>query len=237
MMQRLIVVRHGQSQHHLNGMTGGWTDLPLTPLGKRQAQDTAQRVAVMLGPAPVSVFSSDLRRACMTAAPIARQLGVQAIVDSGLRELNNGSAAGLTQQQAKALELPKNGSLLDWQHYPGSETWRTMNARVTRCMGELAQRSAQTAVVISHAAACTAVVRWWLRVLDLDAYPLSFEFDPCSITELGQSAWGEPMILRLNDASHLAQPRAKAPAAKRAFTRPGAPTPAARRAPAGSRGR
>jgi len=202
-MQRLIVVRHGQSEHHLNGMTGGWTDLPLTALGQNQAAYTAERLAGMLGNSNVSLFSSDLRRASMTAAPIARQLRVPLIHDPGLRELNNGSAAGLTQREAKALAQPRTGSLFDWQHYPGAETWRGMTERVSECMRGLDTRSATTAIVVSHAAACTAVVRWWLGVLDLDAHPIMFEFDPCSITELGRSAWGEPTITRLNDVSHL----------------------------------
>lgn len=203
-MERLILVRHGQSEHHLNGMTGGWTDLPLTELGQNQAAFTAERLASMLANTEVSLFSSDLRRASMTAAPIARQLGVPLIQDPRLRELNNGSAAGLTQREAKALELPRTGSLFDWQHYPGAETWRGMTARVSECMDGLGSTSAATAIVVSHAAACTAVVRWWLGVLDLDAHPIMFEFDPCSITELGRSPWGEPTISRLNDVSHLA---------------------------------
>jgi probable phosphoglycerate mutase len=203
-MERLILVRHGQSEHHLNGMTGGWTDLPLTELGQNQAAFTAERLGSMLGDAEVSVYSSDLRRASMTAAPIARQLGVPLIQDPRLRELNNGSAAGLTQREAKALELPRTGSLFDWQHYPGAETWRGMTARVSDYMNGLGSSSAATAIVVSHAAACTAVVRWWLGVLDLDAHPIMFEFDPCSITELGRSPWGEPTISRLNDVSHLA---------------------------------
>src|SRR5688572_8435595 len=126
MMQRLIVVRHGQSQHHLNGMTGGWTDLPLTALGEEQALSTARRVATMLGEGPVSVFSSDLQRATMTAHAIGRQLNVPVTCDAGLRELNNGSAAGLTQREARALALPRQGCVADWQHYPGAETWRKM---------------------------------------------------------------------------------------------------------------
>jgi probable phosphoglycerate mutase len=203
-MERLILVRHGQSEHHLNGMTGGWTDLPLTELGQSQAESTAQRLVGMLAKTEVSLFSSDLRRASMTATPIARELGVPLIQDPRLRELNNGAAAGLTQQQAKALELPRTGSPFDWQHYPGAETWRGMTARVSECMDGLGSTSAATAIVVSHAAACTAVVRWWLGVLDLDAHPIMFEFDPCSITELGRSPWGEPTIARLNDVSHLA---------------------------------
>lgn len=203
MMERLIVVRHGQSEHHLNGMTGGWTDLPLTSLGRKQAASTAERLGTLLRGAPVSVFSSDLQRASMTAEPIARQLGVPVIREAGLRELNNGSAAGRTQQEARALALPRSGPVIDWQHYPGAETWRIMTARVARCMSALDARSAACAVVVSHAAACTAVVRWWLGVMDLDAHPITFEFDPCSITELRRSAWGEPMIQRLNDVSHL----------------------------------
>ena len=32
----IIIVRHGQSEHHVRGLTGGWTDTPLTALGHGQ---------------------------------------------------------------------------------------------------------------------------------------------------------------------------------------------------------
>ena len=33
-MRKIIVIQHCQSEHHINNMTGGWTDTPLTELGR-----------------------------------------------------------------------------------------------------------------------------------------------------------------------------------------------------------
>jgi broad specificity phosphatase PhoE len=35
-MRELLLVRHGESEHLVRGISGGWTDLPLTALGRRQ---------------------------------------------------------------------------------------------------------------------------------------------------------------------------------------------------------
>jgi probable phosphoglycerate mutase len=202
-MRRILLIRHGESEHHVRGMTGGWTDLPLTDVGREQAERTALRVAELVGGESVSVFSSDLVRAVMTAEEIGHALGIPIERIAGLREFNNGAAAGLTKAAASKLELPRTDNPTDWQPYPGAETWRGMTSRVISCLDGLRPRSGSIAVIVSHANSATAVVRWWLGITDLDRNVLSFEFDSCSITDLTLNEWGEATIHRLNDVSHL----------------------------------
>ena len=128
-MRRVLLVRHGESEHHIRGMTGGWTDLPLTKLGKEQAIRTAKRVRELVADGDAAVFASDLLRALMTAEPICRLLSVAMNPVPELREFNNGVAAGLSLSAAKAIEIPPAGDPVDWQPYPGAETWRAMTAR------------------------------------------------------------------------------------------------------------
>ena len=120
-MRRILLIRHGESEHHIRGMTGGWTDLPLTGTGHEQAERTAQRLVELVGGESVSIFSSDLARAVMTAEPVGRALGIPIERVPGLREHNNGSAAGLTKAAASKLQLPQAGNPSDWQPYPGAE--------------------------------------------------------------------------------------------------------------------
>src|SRR5690606_17405011 len=75
-LERLFLVRHGQSEHHVRDVTGGWTDVGLTELGHIQAQRVAEHLALAVGGEPVSLFSSDLARAAATADAIGRRLGV-----------------------------------------------------------------------------------------------------------------------------------------------------------------
>src|SRR5262249_9514797 len=101
-MKEIYVIRHGQSEHHVRDMTGGWTDLPLPPLGQTQEIRLAEHLAAVIGKRTVSLFSSDLQRASMTAAAIAKRLEIEVVEDEGLREFNNGRASGLTNSEAKA---------------------------------------------------------------------------------------------------------------------------------------
>jgi 2,3-bisphosphoglycerate-dependent phosphoglycerate mutase len=202
-MKHLFLVRHGESEHHVRGLTGGWTDLPLTTRGLEQAARTAEHLARTIGERPISLFSSDLRRASMTAEAIAERLGLAVVEDPGLRELDNGRAAGLTQAEAKHLQLPRTEPAVDWMPYPEAETWRAMTDRVAQCMERLAHHSSPTVIVVSHAGAATAVVKWWLRLPDATKHQVDFEFRPCSITELAVSEWGERVLVRLNDTAHL----------------------------------
>jgi broad specificity phosphatase PhoE len=202
-MKHLFLVRHGESEHHVRGLTGGWTDLPLTARGLEQAARTAEHLARTIGDRPVSLFSSDLRRASMTAATIAERLGLSVVEDPGLRELNNGRAAGLTQAEAKDRELPRTEPAVDWTPYPEAETWRAMTDRVAECMEQLARHASPTVIVVSHGGSATAVVKWWLRLPDTTRHQVHFEFRPCSVTELVENEWGERVLVRLNDIAHL----------------------------------
>src|SRR6266540_5612451 len=94
--QSLVVVRHAQSEHHVRGLTGGWTDTGLTELGHEQALLLAARLKAELAGAPITLYVSDLRRCLETAAPIAQAVGTEIVREPRLREHNNGAAAGLT---------------------------------------------------------------------------------------------------------------------------------------------
>jgi probable phosphoglycerate mutase len=88
-----ILVRHAQSEHHVLGLTGGWTDTPLTALGHEQSRLVAARLTDELGVTPVRLYSSDLVRAHETARHIGEAFGVEAVLDERLREHNNGECA------------------------------------------------------------------------------------------------------------------------------------------------
>ena len=47
-MRDLVLLRHGEAEHHVRGLTGGWTDLALTAEGRRQANTAAVRLGELL---------------------------------------------------------------------------------------------------------------------------------------------------------------------------------------------
>ena len=52
MSKDIYLVAHGEAQHHVQGLVGGWYDSDLTELGHRQAQAIAGRLAERLAGAP-----------------------------------------------------------------------------------------------------------------------------------------------------------------------------------------
>jgi len=206
-MKELVLVRHGESDAEVRGLTGGWTDSELTELGWRQGMATGEKLKRMLQGRDVKVYGSDLVRAAETAKIIGRLLGSRPILREELRELNNGDAAGLTKEAARKIELPVTQPTEDWRPYPRAESWRMMTDRMFQAMGNVAREVEDAAVVVTHGSAAMAAVGWWLGIERAWERKIAFEFDLASISVLGVNRWGERTVRRLNDMSHLEQLR------------------------------
>ncbi|MEO8216299.1 MAG: histidine phosphatase family protein [Acidobacteriota bacterium] len=92
MIERLIVVRHGETVHNLRGIAQGWSDSELSETGLVQVGKAAERLVTL---SPTAVYSSSLPRAVTTAESIAGALGLNMIVLDELREMNCGRWEGL----------------------------------------------------------------------------------------------------------------------------------------------
>lgn len=95
-MTTLIFVRHGQSESNLAHVFTGHSNVPLTALGIRQAENTAR----FLHEYPIErVYASDLLRAMQTAEPTARDHGLEVIPNCGMREIFAGKWEGNTYER------------------------------------------------------------------------------------------------------------------------------------------
>lgn len=101
-MPSLVLVRHGQSQWNLENRFTGWTDVPLTDAGRREAE----RAGRLLHDLPVDrAFTSTLKRAQETLAIILRALrreDVPIIADAALNERDYGDLTGKDKDEAAA---------------------------------------------------------------------------------------------------------------------------------------
>ena len=95
---RLYLVRHGQSAGNAQGRFGGHSPTPLSALGRRQAQRTAQALAKER---ITVIYSSDLLRAVETAKPLAEILNLEINATTAFRERHVGVLEGLTFDEAK----------------------------------------------------------------------------------------------------------------------------------------
>lgn len=90
-MTTIYFIRHGQSEANLTASFAGHSDIPLTPLGRKQAACTAE----FLADKPLAaVYTSDLVRAMDTGRAIAEKHGLLIQPNAALREINGGDWEG-----------------------------------------------------------------------------------------------------------------------------------------------
>lgn len=80
-MKELVLVRHGEPEHLVKGMVGGWTDLPLTDRGRKQIEITANRLKDLFESRIEIIYSSDLVRASESAKIIQERFDVPLVID------------------------------------------------------------------------------------------------------------------------------------------------------------
>ena len=143
----LYLVRHGQSVGNERQLFFGWSDHPLTELGREQARQAAEMLKEVNF---TRCVSSDLVRAWDTALACVEGRGIEVEADSALREQNMGGMEDLTFAQAQE----RYGELFtrmldDWIHVdpPGGESVAHMKQRVGDCVDGIVRRGEDTLIV------------------------------------------------------------------------------------------
>ncbi len=133
----LFLIRHGQSAGNAEGRFGGHTATPLSPLGLRQAEITAQTLAKER---ITTIYSSDLRRAVQTAEPLAKILGIEIKKTQEFRERCVGVLEGLTFDEAEE-EFPSDYDALITRNLDHSitdgESYRQLIERTSTKLHEI----------------------------------------------------------------------------------------------------
>lgn len=198
-MNELIIIRHGASEHHVNNIVGGWTDLPLTESGRRQAACVGEYLKSRLEGRNFGFYTSDLSRAKETATIIGQALVKEPQPEWELRELNNEVAKGLALAEAKKIRKPITEPAIDWIPYDQAESWRMMHTRIVGVMNRIAAENEDLAVVVSHANSSICIINWWLNIVeDHHLTNIMYELDPCSITHLKVDKIGCRVVVRMN---------------------------------------
>ena len=147
-INHLFFVRYGESEHQVTGLTGGWTDMPLTGLGRDQVSATVVYLRAR-GLLSIGLYCSDLQRTMESADIIGSILGCTPVPLAELRELNNSDAAQLTQLEATRIQNPEPKSeLLDWRSNANAEIWRGMTQRTSSAHTKILSCDAKTTIVV-----------------------------------------------------------------------------------------
>lgn len=87
-MTTLLFIRHANSIGNHQRLCSGQYDFPLSELGKKQAEQAAKYL--LSNYSINAIYASDLSRACQTAEPVAKALGLPIQTDPRLREVSAG---------------------------------------------------------------------------------------------------------------------------------------------------
>ncbi|MGF7057463.1 histidine phosphatase family protein [Brassicibacter mesophilus] len=204
-MEKIIIVQHCQSEHHINNLSGGWTDTPLTDFGREQANLIGTRLKKETNGEGYVLYSSDLMRAKQTAEIVGSHLDINIIEESGLREINTGIAAGKTKNWVRKNENPrlKEGYDMDYLAFSDGETPREFYKRICECMEKIYTFEEKNMLVVTHGGAVSNILAWWLKLTPEMLKEACFLALPGSISVLTKSHYGQNALKLFNDTSHL----------------------------------
>jgi len=154
-MSELWLIRHGETDWNRTRRLQGSLNVGLNALGRTQADQVSQRLAVLAADEPFdAIFSSDLDRAHDTAKPAAAQLGLPITLDAGLRERNYGVMQGLDRQEIDQL-LPETAAA--WKsrdpdrEIAGGESLRAFHDRVIGTLSRIGvAHRGQRVLIFTH---------------------------------------------------------------------------------------
>lgn len=187
----LILVRHGQTAWHAENRYAGVSDVDLTNAGRAQARTLADWA---IANPPDLLFTSPVRRALETVAPVETALGLRAMVVDELREVHFGVAEGrtigeLAQTDPGMVERFHRDPAIN--PFPGAESAATAADRGVLAIKKIAAAAAgRCALVVAH----NTLIRLTLCALlgvRLDAYRTVFpRLDNATLTHISVAADG-----------------------------------------------
>lgn len=158
---RLVLARHGETDHNRQRRMQGRTDIPLNAQGREQARALARSLADAAHGRPDVIAASPLQRAAETARIIGQELGLDVALEEDLVERGFGRWEGLTGEEIRE-RWPREQE--DWRHRR-SVAGIGMESRVevAERMGGAARRvlvahPGQTVLLVGHGAAITLAI-------------------------------------------------------------------------------
>lgn len=171
----IYFVRHGQSIWNVENKICGSTDIALTPLGQKQAEETGKKM-VELGIKADEILYSPLVRAAETARAIAGITGIPMRMEERLTEQNFGkfestARDGILFQQAK-----REFAL----RYDGGESMLHLAQRIYNLLDELKENAERKDYILVAHNGIARVVHSYFNEMTNDEYA-EFGIDNCAI--------------------------------------------------------
>lgn len=207
---QVLLVRHGETTANHEKRWHGALDAPLTARGELQVRATGERFRALRAAAPIdALYTSPLPRARTTAAAIAAAIGLEPVIDEGLREFSIGDWEGRTFR-----DLHENENL--WGRWDNDPTFAPPNGEspvsfrqraVAAVQRLVARHPGQRIVLVTHGGVISALLDIWFG--DNSGDWVRWDPHNCAVSELiwDGAKWRSVYI---NDIGHL-PPEAVAP--------------------------
>jgi ribonuclease H / adenosylcobalamin/alpha-ribazole phosphatase len=203
-----VLLRHGETvltpDKRFSG--SGGTDPELSAIGRGQA--AAAAVSMAARGTVQEIVSSPLRRCRETAGAVASRLGLDVVIEEGLRETDFGAWEGMSFAEVQE-RYPDD--LSAWLASPtvaptgGGESFRTVGRRVEEARDKLLDRyPGRTVLVVTHVTPVKELVRLALGAPQESLFRM--ELSAASVSVVAYYADGNASVRLLNDTSHLRLP-------------------------------
>lgn len=158
-MNRLLIVRHGESEWNAVSRLQGHADIGLSELGRSQAMALRATIAAL---APDRVATSDLKRARDTAGLLGFP---EAECLADLREHDVGLWTGWAIGD---LRMTHGDAYASWRAGtftpPGGESWADFRSRTRKAVRMLADKTTSTLLVVAHGGVVRALLASFLNL-------------------------------------------------------------------------
>lgn len=204
-MTRLYLIRHGETEWNAIGRFQGWTDIPLSEKGLKQAELLGKRFEH--GKIPVdAIYASPLIRAQQTAKPIAEATGLPVTLNEHFKEINYGEWDGMTFQELKATYGADFMRFMKEPHkftFPGDGSFELVTERVKLGLQEVLGEAnkGKNIVLVSHGGIIRLTLFYLMGISPGLYNHFWIDNTGISIYEIWDN--GRRVLKTLNDSSHL----------------------------------
>jgi len=181
-MTRFILVRHGETAWTRQRRYQGSSNVPLSPIGKKQVRSLAKKIHRYEADL---MYTSTLKRACESGEILLPAVGLKPKKDQRLNEINFGRWEGKTAKELlegkdRIYEKWLNGS---WVTPPGGESMLAFRMRIRDFIHDCRKKhNNKNILVVFHGG---AINMFLLEALKLPKrYMFHFHIDPASVTVL-----------------------------------------------------
>ncbi len=197
----LTLIRHGETKANREGLVLGTSDVPLTDLGRVQAEAAARRAATFC---PKAVYCSPYLRAVESASYVQIHTGLNPVKVADLREMNSGDMEGIKVSQMEELY---SDYMARWRNDasttrpPGGETLGEVHDRAWRALLRIAEENdSEHVIVVAHLFPIQGII---CRTLGLHSNQYSrIRVDLGSLSSV-QIKGKRGIVLGVNDIFHL----------------------------------